>query len=53
MMKTIGNKKETMVKVPESALLSLVAEKLKGKVLFPNKIESAKKYLRKVKHSTL
>jgi hypothetical protein len=35
--------------VPESGLLSLVASKLKDRVLFPQKIEDAKKYLQKVK----
>lgn len=51
-MKTIESN-ETLVKVPVSALLSLVADKLKDKVLFPEKVESAKKYLRNVKASTL
>ncbi len=35
--------------VSESALLSLVASKLKGRNLFPEKVEAAKKYLQKVK----
>lgn len=42
-----------MVSVPESALLSLVADKLKNKVLFPEKMESAKNFLKNVKHSAL
>lgn len=45
--------KEKLVKVPESSLLSLVADKLKDKVLFPEKVESAKEYLSKVRVSAL
>ena len=42
------NSKE-LVRVPESGLLSLVASKLKDRVLFPKKIEEAKKYMESVK----
>lgn len=42
-----------MVKVSEAELLSLVASKLKGKILFPEKVEQAKKYLQKVKTTNL
>ena len=45
--KAIGSKE--LVKVPESSLLSLVASKLKGRTLFPQKVENAKKYLQHVK----
>jgi hypothetical protein len=38
-----------MVKVSEKGLLDLVAAKSKGVVLFPEKLESAKQYLNKVK----
>jgi hypothetical protein len=41
--------KERMVKVPESTLIDLVASKLKGVVLFPEKFENAKEYLKKAK----
>jgi hypothetical protein len=41
------NKK--LVKGPESALLSLVADRLKDRVLFPEKIEEVKKYLKQAK----
>ena len=51
-MKTKETKSKELVKVPESALLSLVALKLKGKILFPQKIEDAKKFLKKAKLST-
>jgi hypothetical protein len=37
------------VKISESGLLSLVASKLKDKVLFPQKVEAAKNYLSKSK----
>jgi len=40
-------KEEGLVKVPASGLLSLVASKLKGKVLFPKKLDDARKYLQK------
>lgn len=48
-MNTKVTKSKELVKVPESGLLSLVALKLKDRVLFPRKIEDAKKYLQKVK----
>jgi hypothetical protein len=48
-MKTKDTKLKELVKVTESGLLSLVASKLKDRVLFPKKVEDAKKYLQKVK----
>ena len=47
-MKTKESKGE-LVKVSKSGLLSLVASKLKDKTLFPDKVEHAKNYLKKVK----
>lgn len=44
-MKTKENKKGNIVAVPESVLLTLVAARLKGRVLFPKKMEAAKKHL--------
>jgi len=41
-MKTKFQEPGKMVKVPESGLLSLVASKLKGRVLFPEQVEDAK-----------
>jgi hypothetical protein len=41
--------KEKMVKVPEANYLSLVADKLKDRVLFPEKVENAKRLLSNVK----
>ena len=46
-------KKERMIKISESVLLSLVADKLDNRVLFPEKIEMAKEYLSKVKSTPL
>ena len=46
-------KKEKMVTVPESLLLSLVADSLKDKVLFADKVENAKVLLSKIKHSVI
>lgn len=37
--------KDELVTIPKSALLSLVAAKLKDRILFPEKIEELKKYL--------
>lgn len=51
-MNTKVTKSKELVKIPESGLLSLVSSKLKDRVLFPKKIEDAKKYLQKVKLST-
>jgi hypothetical protein len=42
-----------MVTVTESELLSLVAEKLKGRVLFPKKVEEAKQFINSVISSVL
>lgn len=44
--------KKTVVTVPKSGLLALVAAKLKDAVLFPEKLEEAKKYLKKAKIKT-
>lgn len=48
-MKTKETKSKELVKVSEPGLLSLVASRLKDRVLFPKKVEDAKKYLQKVK----
>ncbi len=48
-MKTKETKSKELVKIPESGLLSLVASKLKDRVLFPKKIEEAKEFLQNVK----
>jgi hypothetical protein len=48
-MKTKETKSKELVKMPESGLLSLVASKLKDRVLFPKKIEEAKEFLQNVK----
>lgn len=50
-MKTKEKKSTKLVKVTESALLSLVASKLKDRVLFPKKIAAAKRFLKRVKIS--
>jgi hypothetical protein len=48
-MKTKETKSKELVKIPESDLVSLVASKLKDRVLFPKKIEEAKEFLQNVK----
>lgn len=47
-METIANNTEKLVKIPQKALLSLVADKLKDTVLFPDKLKKAKNYMKKV-----
>lgn len=53
MMKAKKLNQERLAKVSESALLASVAASLKGRVLFPEKLESAKKYLKMVASSAL
>jgi hypothetical protein len=50
-MKANTIKSEAILNSADKSLLSLVASKLKDKVLFPEKTENAKKYLQKVKLS--
>lgn len=52
-MKAKEKQTENLVKVSESGLLSLVATKLKGRILFPEKVESAKNYIKHVVSSAL
>ena len=47
-MEIKDKEQESLVKVPEKGLLSLIAAKLKGRTLFPDKIEEAKEYLKRV-----
>jgi hypothetical protein len=41
--------REKMVTIPEASLVDLVASKLKGVALFPEKLEQAKAFLKKAK----
>ncbi len=50
-MNTKEKKSEDLVKVPKHGLLSLVASKLKNRILFPEKVEEAKKFLKNAKIS--
>jgi hypothetical protein len=50
-MKAKENKSEKLVRVPQKALLSLVAHKLKDRVLFPEKVEKAKQYLMHIEYA--
>ena len=47
-MKTKEIKQENLVNVSEKSLLSLVADRLKDRNLFPKKIEKAKEYLKDI-----
>ena len=51
-MKTKNLKTDKLVQVPESALMTLVIAQLKGRILFPEKIEAAKKYLKHINKKT-
>lgn len=44
-MKHKENKSNELVKVSKAGLISLVASQIKGKILFPKKMEEAKKML--------
>lgn len=48
-MDTKSEKKEKMVTIPEATYLSLIADKLKDRVLFPRKLEEARKMLKNIK----
>jgi hypothetical protein len=52
-MKSSDKDTEQMVQVTEAKLLSLVGSKLKGRLLFPKKVEDAKKFFNKIKFSAL
>ncbi|WP_337858848.1 hypothetical protein [Pedobacter sp. GR22-6] len=52
-MKTKKKNTDKLVKISESALLSLVAYRLKDRVLFPEKVESSREFLKAVTKSTL
>jgi hypothetical protein len=52
-MKTKVKQNTVTVKVPSAAVTSLVEDKLKGKSLFAEKIETVKVYLNKVKISAI
>lgn len=45
--------KETLVTVPETGLLTLVAAALKDVALFPEKLEDAKKYIDNARMKTV
>ncbi|WP_205514467.1 hypothetical protein [Longitalea arenae] len=44
-MKHKKNKTPDLVKVSKASLISMVASQIKGKILFPKKMEEAKKML--------
>lgn len=52
-MKTKEKNAEHMVQICESGLLSLVASKLKDRLLFPEKVEESKKFFTNIKFSEL
>ena len=52
-MKAKEESAEKLIRVSESGILSLVADKLKNRVLFPEKVEAAKNYVKQVKKSAL
>jgi hypothetical protein len=52
-MKTRENDAEKMVQITESQLLTLVASKLKDRLLFPEKVEETKKFFANLKYNEL
>ncbi|SMC88725.1 hypothetical protein SAMN04488524_3232 [Pedobacter africanus] len=42
-----------LIKISETALLSLIANRLHDRMLFPEKVEEAKRYIRSIKVSTI
>lgn len=50
-IETKDKKAKNKVSVPKKGLLSLVASKLNGRNLFPEKVENAKVYVRKLKQA--
>lgn len=52
-MKTKETNTNDMTKISEAELLKLVATKLDGKVLFPEKIEEAKKFIANISSSVI
>lgn len=46
-------KNDKYVKVSETALLSLVSSKLKDRILFPKKVETAKNFLNNLHYKPL
>lgn len=47
-MKKENKTPERMIEVPEKVLLSLVAHKLKGQILFPEKLAHAKDVVKRI-----
>lgn len=52
-MKAKKKSSDKLVKVSESALIALVADRLRYKVLFPEKVESSRKFLKAVTKSVI
>jgi hypothetical protein len=52
-MENEKTKNSKYVKVSETALLSLVSSKLKERILFPKKVETAKKFLNNLHYKPL
>jgi len=50
-IETKDQKAENKVSVTKKGLLALVAAKLNGRNLFPEKVENAKAYVRKLKQA--
>ena len=48
-MKSKATKSKSLMSASERKALSLIAAKFKDKVLFPEKVENAKKYLKRIK----
>jgi len=47
-MKTKSINEDKLIRIPESTVAALVLSQIKGKILFPEKLEAAKKQLRRI-----
>ena len=52
-MRTKKTNTNKLIKVSQSTLLSLVADRLKDRVLFPEKVESSRRFIDSIKESNI
>jgi len=52
-MKTKKKNTGKLITISESTFLTLVADRLKDRVLFPEKVEDARKFIESIKESTI
>lgn len=52
-MKAKKRNNDKLVEVSKSTLLALVADRLKDRVLFPEKVESSRKFIESIKENNI